>query len=238
MEPEQALQEADKVFEEGIGTLQVKGGIDVDRDMQLISDLRTRLGDQVTLRLDANQGYPTPKLAIQSIEQMEDYGLDLVEQPVEGISAMAQVTAAVSCMTIADESVWSPQDALAIAHIKAADALSIYIGKSGGLLKAKKIAVISEAAQLLCDVNGSLELGVGNAANLHLAASSKSIELASVLPINGPAGKGSTHFAGRYFSDDIVREPFRYEDGHVILSDQPGLGMEVDEAKVERYRIA
>jgi muconate cycloisomerase len=148
------------------------------------------------------------------------------------------VTAAVSRPTIADESVWSPQDALDIAQAKAADALSIYIGKSGGLLKAKKIAAIAEAAQLPCDVNGSIELGVGNAANLHLAASSKAITLACVLPINGPEGKGPTRFAGRYFSDDIVREPFQYEDGHVLISNQPGLGVAVDAAKIERYRVA
>ena len=238
MAPAQAIPEAERVAAEGIRAFQVKGGLDINRDIQLISALRARLGDQINLRLDANQGYPTPKVAIQAIRRMEADGLNLVEQPVEGISGLAQVTAAVSCLVIADESVWTPQDALTIAQTHAVDALSIYIGKAGGLLKAKKISDIAEAARLRCDVNGSLELGVGNAANLHLAAATKVIDLANVIPINGPAGQGPTEFAGRYFADDIVREPFKYADGFVIISDQPGLGVEVDEAKIERYRVA
>jgi muconate cycloisomerase len=238
MKPDDAWREANRVCAEGIGTLQVKGGQDIARDVQLISDLRTKLGSKVTLRLDANQSYPNSKIAIQAIKQMEDCGLDLVEQPVEGTDSMTQVTAAVNCLTIADESVWSLHDALAITRTRAADALSIYIGKSGGLLNAKKITVIAEAGQLLCDINGSLELGVGNAANLHLAVSSKAIGLASVLPVNGPEGREPTQFAGRYFSDDIVHEPFKYKDGNVIIMDEPGLGVEVDEVKIKRYRVA
>lgn len=237
MPPEQALIEAEAVVAEGIATLQVKGGQDFDRDIKLVRALRAKFGDEITLRLDANQGYATPKQAIQIIRQMQQDGLNLVEQPVQGVAALAQVTAAVDCLVVTDEGIWTPQDALALARNRAVDALSIYVGKSGGLLKARKITVIAEAAQLPCDVNGSLELGVGNAANLHLAACAGALTLASVIPINGPEGKNPTRAAGRYFADDIVSEPFEYRDGCLIISDRPGLGVKVDEAKVERYRL-
>jgi len=237
-DPEQVIAEAELVLADGVRSFQVKGGQDINRDIRLVESLRTRFGDEVTLRLDANQGYGAPKYAIQAIKRMQDFNLNIVEQPVEGVAALAQVTAAAECLVITDEGVWTPQDALALAQAQAVDGLSLYLGKSGGLLKAKKIAIIAEAAQLLCDVNGSLELGVGNAANLQLAACTPPLTLASVIPINGPAMNGPTKTAGRYFADDIICQPFEYKDGCLIISDRPGLGVEVDETKIETYRVA
>jgi muconate cycloisomerase len=85
-------------------------------------------------------------------------------------------------------------------------------------------------------VNGSVETGVGNAANLHLAVSTAVASLACVVPVSTPAGKAKG-IAGVYYTDDLIVEPFEYDDGCVVVSDKPGLGIEVDESKLKHYRI-
>ena len=138
---------------------------------------------------------------------------------------------------MADESAWTPQDVLEIIGKKAADIISLYTTKPGGLFKAKKVAAVAEAGGLQCNVNGSVETGVGNAANLHLAASTAAASLACVVPVSTPMGKGKKGIAGIYYIDDIIAEPFEYADGELVVSTKPGLGVELDEEKVERYRV-
>jgi muconate cycloisomerase len=82
-----------------------------------------------------------------------------------------------------------------------------------------------------------VETGVGNAANLHLAASTGVVTYACVLPVSSPKEKAKKGIAGVYYQDDIITEPFAFEDGDIIVSAKPGLGIEVDEDKLEHYRI-
>jgi L-alanine-DL-glutamate epimerase-like enolase superfamily enzyme len=138
---------------------------------------------------------------------------------------------------MADETCWQPADVVDVAKTRAADALSIYVAKSGGLARASRVAVLAEAYGLPCDVNGSLESGIGNAASLHLATAMPAISLPSVIPVTAPAGTGSARTAGRYYADDLVTEPFAFEEGSLLAPDGPGLGVELDEEKLTRYRV-
>jgi len=99
------------------------------------------------------------------------------------------------------------------------------------------VAAVAEAAGLRCNVNGSVETGVGNAANIHLAASTGVVTYGCVVPVSTPKGKGKGGIAGIYYQDDIITEPFEYADGDVIVSSKPGLGIEIDEDKLKQYRI-
>ena len=237
MEIEKAVEEALKVKAEGIKTVKLKGGQEPKRDVELVKRMRDALGPDIQITVDANQGYATPKVAVQTIKAMEEYNILYMEQPVEGIDAMALVARSVDTPIMADESAWTPQDVLEIIGKKAADIISLYTTKPGGLFKAKKVAAVAEAGGLQCNVNGSVETGVGNAANLHLAASTAAASLACVVPVSTPMGKGKKGIAGIYYTDDIIAEPFEYADGELVVSTKPGLGVELDEEKVERYRV-
>jgi muconate cycloisomerase len=85
-------------------------------------------------------------------------------------------------------------------------------------------------------VNGSHETGVGNAANLHLVASTAAVTEAGVFPVTTIEGKEQTTMAGKMYLDDIITQPFEYRDGNLIVPSGPGLGIELDEEKVARYR--
>jgi muconate cycloisomerase len=237
MPMEKALDEALQAKVEGIKTIKLKGGVDPAQDVALVRRMRETLGAEIQICVDANQGYPTAKVAIQVTNAMAEYDLLYMEQPVEGIDRMAQVTRGVETAIMADESVWTPKDALEVVEKEAADIISIYTTKPGGMYKAKKVGAVAEAGGLPCNVNGSVETGVGNAANIHLAASTGIVTFACVLPVSTPKEKARKGIAGIYYQDDIITEPFAYDDGAIVVSDKPGLGIELDEDKLKHYRI-
>ncbi|MGH7825006.1 MAG: mandelate racemase/muconate lactonizing enzyme family protein [Candidatus Binatia bacterium] len=237
MEIEKAVDEAVQAKAEGIKTVKLKGGLDIKRDVELVKQVRKALGPEVNICVDANQGYPTVKAAVRATKGMEEHNLLYMEQPVEGIDQMAEVARRVDTPIMADESAWTPQDVLEIVQKKAADMVSIYTTKPGGIFKAKKVAAVAEAGGLKCNVNGSVETGIGNAANLHLAASTGVASFACVLPVSTPKEKRKDGIAGIYYQDDIITEPFAYEDGAILVSSKPGLGVELDEDKIKHYRL-
>jgi muconate cycloisomerase len=238
MEIEKAVEEALQAKAEGVKTIKLKGGVDQKRDVELVQQMRGAMGPDINICVDANQGYSSAKTAVKIIKAMEEYNLLYVEQPVEGIDQMAEVARRVDTPIMADESAWTPQDVIEIAQKKAADVISIYTTKPGGMFKAKKVAAVAEAAGLKCNVNGSVETGVGNAANIHLAASTAVVTFDCVVPVSTPKGKGKSGIAGIYYQDDIIKEPFEFSNGDIAVPTRPGLGVELDEDKLRHYRIS
>ena len=237
LEQDSLLTEVDAAIGEGVRTIKLKVGFDVERDVETVRLVRELVGDEVEVTVDANQGWLDAKTAIRAIRRMEPYNVLFVEQPVEGLREMARVARAVDTHVMADESAWNMFDILEIARLEAAEVISLYMTKPGGLQGAMKAAAVAEAAGFTCNVNGSAETGVGNAANLHLAAAARPVIHACVVPVSAPAEAAPTKVVGRFYTDDIIAEPFRYEDGVLLVPDKPGLGVELDEEKVCKYRI-
>lgn len=239
MSREEAVEEALAATNDGCTAFQIKGSGELSRDVEVVTSLRKTLDPDALLRLDANQGYRGlgAKGAVQAARELVAAGINLLEQPAEGFQEMAAVRAGVDVPVIADESVWQPVDVVAIYEAAAADALSIYVAKAGGLARARRMAVLAEVYGMPCDVNGSLESGIGNAANVHFAVALPAITLPSVIPVTAPAGAGSAQAAGRYYQDDLVTEAFEFEDGLLLPPERPGLGVELDEEKLAAYRV-
>jgi muconate cycloisomerase len=231
-----AADEGVAAVADGVRNLQIKGGVDPQRDIQLVRTLRRQVGDGVALRLDANQGYGHAKYATRIVAQLAEAGADLVEQPTVGLGFMAEVTARSTIPIIADESCWDVNDALEVVRHRAADCLSIYLAKAGGFVGARAVAAVAEAQQIACDINGSIESAIGNAANTHFVLAHAAVSLASVIPISAPAGAHPYSVAGRYYEDDVISEPFAVRNGAILPLNRPGLGIEIDEARLARYR--
>ena len=237
MDIQVAVDEAKQVVDEGITTLKVKVGIDAKRDIELVKRLRAAVGPDVKLRVDANQGYKSWKEALQVTRVMQGENIWYMEQPCEGLENMARVAQNTDVPVMADESAWTAHDVLRIIQFQAAEMLSVYYTKPGGLLKSKKLLAVAEAAGLRCDINGSGEMGIGNAANLHLAASSAIIDLPGTIPVTSTAQIVRTKVAGHKYLDDIIEEPFIYRDGCMLVPEGPGLGITVNEAKLDQYSV-
>jgi len=238
MAEREALAEGLAAAADGVKSLQIKGGVDLERDLRLTGELRRELGDGVTLRLDANQGYGHAKDATRAVARLVEAGVDLVEQPTQGLRFMAEVTAASSVPIIADESCWDINDALDVVAARASDCISIYLAKAGGFVGAAKVAHVAAAQKMRCDVNGSIESAIGTAANVHFALAHPAVELGAVIPISAPAGTHPYKVAGRYYEDDILAEPMAVRDGAILPLDAPGLGITIDEDRLARFRCA
>ena len=100
---------------------------------------------------------------------------------------------------------------------------------------ARGVAAVAEAQPIACDLNGSIESAIGNAANTHFALAHAAVTLASVIPISAPAGAHPYAVAGRYYEDDVSasRSPYATERSCHSTS---GLGIEIDETRLARYR--
>ena len=228
-EPERAAAIAEWALEQGFETMKVKVGIDSIQDLARVRAVREAVGPKIRLGIDANGAW-APATAVTMIRRLEEFGIFFAEQPVPPGDPewLADVRRQVGVPIVADESVYSPQDALAIIKARAADGFSAYVGKSAGILPARKIASIAESAMLRCTIGSNLELGVGTAAMIHLAMASPGIT-AEDLPcdIIGPL----------YYTEDILQEPLRLVRGKALPLDRPGLGVDLDEEKVRRYRV-
>ena len=234
---EEAEREAAQVASEGIRTVKVKVGIDPDRDVEMVRRIRQTVGPDVALCVDANQGYGTPGDAIRTFRRMERHDLIYFEQPVEGIERLAEVARAIDVPVMADESAWNAHDIIQIIDKRAAQIVSLYTTKPGGLYGAMEAAAVARAAGILCNVNGSVETGIGNLANLQLAAAAPAVVLSCVVPVSTPVEAQSGQIAGIYYKDDLIAEPMRLIDGAIELPAGNGMGIAADEAKIRRYRL-
>lgn len=229
VEPEAAATIARWAVAQGFKAMKVKVGTHPDRDIARVAAVRDAIGAGIKLGVDANGGWSVD-VAVATVEKLRVSGIYFVEQPVppEDAVAMAGLRRRIHVPIIADESVYSLQDAKTLAHLGAADVLSIYVGKAGGIGPARAIAEFAKAAGLKCTVGSNLELGVGSAAMVHLAIATQGIT-AEEYPcdIIGPF----------FYQDDIVREPLPIRPGAARPNSAPGLGVELDDEKVERYRV-
>jgi muconate cycloisomerase len=227
LEPDKAADIAAWAVEQGFRTMKVKVGIDPDQDVARVRAVRQAVGPDVRLGVDANGGW-TPRVAIQTIRRLYEFNIYFAEQPVQSldVSWMADVRANVEVPIMADESVYSVQDALALIRAQAADVLSTYVGK-GGIGQARKIAAVAVGAGLTCTVGSNLELGVASAAMIHLAMATPGIG-AEEFPcdILGPF----------FYADDLLVEALPIKGGEARPFEKPGLGVELDEQKLEKYR--
>jgi len=237
MEIDRCVAEAEQAVGEGIRTIKCKTGLDPARDVGLVRRLRETVGPEVKIRVDGNEGYRTVAQAVETTRRQEEYDLLLCEQPVAGAEALAAVAARIESPVMADESAWTVHDILELHELQAAASFSCYVTKPGGLHRARQQAEVAATLGFVCDIGGSIELGIGNAANLHLGAALPIAELPSVCPVTKPAGAAGPEIAGIYYTDDVVTEPFRFEDGRVLCPDGPGLGVDVDTEKLAQYAI-
>lgn len=224
--PEAVAEAEQYVYEDGFTSVKVKVGNDPEADGERIRAIADAVGDEVPIRVDANQGY-TADVAVPLFRRLErDVDLLLVEQPVarDDIEGMRKVTRALETPVLADESSFSPQDAYTVVSRNAADIVNIKIMKAGGLQPGSQIAATARAAQYKLAIGSMVELGVGTAAGAHFAATLPHATYPSDV-------KGTTLFADR-----ILNEGIEVKDGHTTVPTGPGLGVELDDEKVERYR--
>ncbi|MGB8455182.1 MAG: dipeptide epimerase [Anaerocolumna sp.] len=213
--PEMVADSMDAV-NKGYKILKIKVGKEGLRDVERIGEIRKAVGLDIKLRVDANQGW-NAKQSVQIISAMEDKGLniELVEQPVPAhdFKGMQYVTSHVATPILADESVFSAEDAINLIQNGAADLINIKLMKAGGIYNALKICDIAEIYGVECMIGCMLEGKLSVSAAAHLAAAKGVITKAD---LDGPSlCKLDPFVGGPVYEEDLIR-----------MNETPGIGIE------------
>jgi len=218
--------EAEAGMSRGFSVFKLKvGNPDFRTDVACTKAVREVLGDR-DLRPDANQGWNSAE-AVRRIREMEAYGITFFEQPVKwwDMAGMAKVAAAVDVPIVADEGIFTAQDAYRYLQAGATEIINMKLLKAGGITGALKLAHVAEAANIPLHISGKIaESSISTAAAVHLAVALKEI-----------AYDLST--TSHYLTDDVVTEPLLPRDGWMVPPEKPGLGLVLDEKKVQHYTV-
>lgn len=223
--PDLVEQEMEEMVRRGFRAFKLKVGLDVDHDDACLGVMRAVGGPSAQIKLDASGNW-TVEQAIANIRRLEKHGLQGVETPTNprDVAGMARVRHSVG-VPIIEHVGRSLSYALDVIRQEAVDVFNVATVSSGGIFRAKKVLALAEAAGVQCLLGSTVELGVGTAAQLHLAASSAVVTYPSDLI--GPA----------MYVDDYLSQPFTYEAGHLPVPTGPGLGVDVDPSRLARLQM-
>lgn len=213
-----AAERAARMVGKGWQAIKVKVGQDPRSDLERLRAVREAIGPQTFLSVDANGGY-TVDQAIAVAPQFERLDVALFEQPTRrgDHRAMAQVRARSPLPIMADESVFTPLDAIDVIRHDAADVMSLYPGKHGGIRATQNIARLAEAAGIVCTIGSNLEREVATAAMAHLTVATPNIQCERFPgDLIGPL----------YFEEPLGGRPLRYEADRIFVPTGAGLGVE------------
>lgn len=225
--PERVRNTVPDLIARGFETIKVKVGQSIAKDVERVSLVRELIGPERKIVIDANCGY-TPADAIEAARQMEPCNVGLFEQPTprDDYEGMAQVRKNVTMPVMADDMVFTFNQARECVRHDAVDVISIYPGKCGGIRKCREIAAFAAEHGVACSIGSNLEWDVATSAMCQLVVGTPNMQVERVPgDILGPA----------YHEVSISRNPLKIEGPVVTTPNGPGLGVEVDWAVAERH---
>ena len=228
-DPEGQAEEAAKAVEAGFKAIKLKAGVNPEHDLECVRAVREAVGPRIDIGWDFNAGY-TAGEAIWTIKKMEKYDPSHIEEPVpsSNVRALAQVRAHVDvpilCCGAGCTTAGRIQE---LVFHGAADAVNLDMCRNGGFLEAQRCAAVAEAGGIKASCHSSPgELGIATAAQLHLVTATPNF----LEPVDSAYTKMLPP------SEDIITEPFVYEEGTLKAPEGPGLGVTIDEEKFEKAR--
>ena len=224
--PEKMAEHCYEYYRKGVRGIKAKIGSNPERDAECIQAIREKLGNDISLRADANCGYSV-KEAIRFCSCVEklDVDLELLEQPVvqHDLSGMKEVKDSTLIPISADESAYSLSQVQQIIKLNAVDIINTKCAKASGINGVVQWATLAESAGLDIQIGTEWGLGLKVAAKLHLGGSIKNAH---------PA----VEFTEFMIHDLLLKDPLTLTDGYLTIPNDPGLGLELDEDKLEKYR--
>lgn len=224
-EPEEVASTAEGLVAEGYTGIRLKIG--PGKDVECTAAVREAVGEDVSLRVDCNQGYGVAD-AVKMIRAIEPYDVELVEQPTVwwDFGSLAEVAAAVDTPIMPHESIFQLSDVKALIDLGAVGVLGLKTYRPvGGLTNARRLLDMAKIMGIPCLLHDDVELGVSLAAATHFIAA-RYRDLKYKAELSG---------FPEWIADDVVTPPLKIEGGYAEVPDGPGLGVELDEGKIERY---
>jgi glucarate dehydratase len=224
--PDAAAEAARAYLDRGHRSFKVKIGMSEATDIALVRAVREVIGPDQPLRADVNGAW-TPGTAKRMLERLRPFDLQYIEQPLEldDLAGHALLRRSQPVPIALDEAAYTLSDIGNIIRAEAADVVLLDPHEAGGLWQVVKQAAICESAGIPVTLHSGGELGLSQAAYLHLAASIPNMTIAI-----------DTEYA--HLSGDIVAERFTLDGGSFAVPTGTGLGVTVEEALVERHAVS
>nr|WP_252732307.1 mandelate racemase/muconate lactonizing enzyme family protein [Paraglaciecola arctica] len=224
-EPQAVSDKAKYFMDKGYTSFKAKIGFDAHTDIVVTEAVRTAIGDY-ELRVDVNGAW-TPGTASRMLYKLKDYDLSYVEQPLQldDLIGHAKLRESQHIPIALDESAYTLEDIVNIVRMEAADVLLLDPQEAGGCWQTIKAAAIAEAVGIPLSLHSGGEMSIAQAAYLHLAASIPNLTI-------------SIDTERDYLAGDIVANPLTINDGAYTVPEEPGLGVEPIEEKIEQYQVA
>jgi L-alanine-DL-glutamate epimerase-like enolase superfamily enzyme len=214
--PEEMASSAVIFKNKGCRIIKIKLGKDVHTDIDRVRQIRAAAGDEVALRLDANQGWTFDE-ALFALGALESFDIQFCEQPMRTWydDKLPELRVNSRIKIMADESCYNHHDARKLINSGAVDYLNIKFSKSGGILEAQKIHEIALQTGVKCMIGGMLETRLALSANLHFALASPNVVFFDM----------DSALLG-HLTDPVIGGLI-YNGYHVDVPDAPGIGADV-----------
>jgi len=224
--PDEAAAEARRWLTAGFRSAKIKVGSGVEADRDRVAAVRDAVGSAMKLRIDANCQYDA-ETSLRLCRLVKPFDLQLFEQPTaqHDLEGMARVRREGGIPVMADESVSDYRSLLAVIKAEAADFVKFGIKQAGGVLRAARMLATAEAAGLPVVIGHGFGLDPSTIAEVMLAASSR-----NVLP-------GLECVGPLKVVDTVATTRLDISSGSLALPPGPGVGVSLDESKLERYRM-
>lgn len=214
--PEQMAEEALTKVRQGYQSFKIKVGSDPELDIRRVQAIRQAIGDDVAIRVDANQGWRSSTSALQVIESLRSCHIEWIEQPVtaDDREALLEVKQRSAIPIMIDEGLHGMNEMREVITKRLADRINIKLMKCGGIYTANKLATIAEMVGIDCQIGSMVESSIASAAGFHVAFSKKIIRS---VELTGPLK----------FRTDIG--DLHYDIPYIRLTSRAGLGITVNE---------
>ena len=224
--PEEAATEALRWLKAGFRSSKIKVGSGIEADRDRVAAVRAAVGSAMQLRIDANALYDAGT-SVKLAHMVRQFDLQLFEQPApkDDLAGLARVRREGGIPVMADESISDHASLIAVIKADAADFVKFGIKQAGGILRASRMLATAEAAGLPCVIGHGFGLDPSTLAEIMLAASS-----GNVLP-------GLECVGPLKVKDTIATTRLDISSGRLSLPAGPGLGVSLDENKLEQYRL-
>jgi L-Ala-D/L-Glu epimerase len=174
-EPEQMAEEAASMVKKGYRSFKIKVSTNVYKDVERIKAVRERVGDDIAIRVDVNQGWKNSATTLTALRLLLPLNIDWVEQPVvaDDIDGMAYIKSKTDIPMMIDEGLKGPREMRQIIEKNAADKVNIKLMKCGGIYPAVKLIHQAELAGIECQIGSMVESSAASSAGFHVAFSKK-----------------------------------------------------------------
>ncbi len=221
--PENMAKEAISFKQKGVHVIKVKLGKEPSVDIERIKQIRNAIGNQIKIRIDANQGW-TKEDALMVLQNLAPFDIEFCEQPMHKYydDYLPALCAASPIPIMADESVFTHHDARKLIANKACHLINIKFSKSGGIHEAIKIHDIAMEYNIACMMGGMLESRLALSAKMHFVMAKNNIKYYDM----------DTCLLGHL--EDPIIGGVQFNGMHLSIGDQPGIGAEVDQSYLSK----